>query len=238
MMSQQDNLLYTFGPFKLDPAERQLWKDSQQLDLAPREFDTLCYLVNNHGRLTQKDQLMSAIWPDSFVEESNLNLIISNLRKALGDNATNPTFIETVRKQGFRFIAAVEVLEKVGVETGTSPAVSNGFRNGNESSLPSELSPIESRRKQSVFHRYPRTLIGVTVGILVLATTLFIIIERKHAQPLTGSEISSPFDESEIRRVVKESQMYETLTVYTDPTAFDPRRLSDYWVSEDQGGKR
>src|SRR5207244_1665163 len=82
-------------------------RNGSPLPLAPKVFDTLLILVDNGGRIVEKEELMHRLWPDTFVEESNLTFNIQQLRKALGDNARQPRFIETVARRGYRFIAEV-----------------------------------------------------------------------------------------------------------------------------------
>jgi len=101
---------YEFGPFRLIPAERQLLRDDQSVALPPKAFDTLVALVRNHGHALKKDELIKLVWPDSFVEESNLNHNISVLRKALSNGASGEGYVETVRGYGFRFKADVQRL--------------------------------------------------------------------------------------------------------------------------------
>jgi eukaryotic-like serine/threonine-protein kinase len=129
--------LYEFGPFRLDPAERKLLRDSEIVALTPKTFDTLLLLVRNSGHLVGKDELIRILWPDSFVEEGNLSNNIFLLRKALGED---PPYIETVPKRGYRFVGAVRQLplatpshlEKLperrppGSETGRSFAANSG----------------------------------------------------------------------------------------------------------------
>ena len=81
-MSLIEKEMYQFGPFSLDPAERLLFRDGEPLTVTPKVFDTLVCLVRNHGRLLTKDELLKGIWPDTFVEEVNLAVNISTLRKA------------------------------------------------------------------------------------------------------------------------------------------------------------
>ncbi len=81
-------------------------------------FDLLKVLVQNNGRLLQKDELLKEVWPDSFVEEGNLNRNISILRKALGEDSSGKPYIETVPKRGYRFVASVK--ETAGNGSGTS----------------------------------------------------------------------------------------------------------------------
>lgn len=102
--------VFEFGHFQLVESERQLLKDGQPVSLPPKVLDTLLLLVQNHGRLIDKQQLMTRLWPNSFVEEVNLNRSISSLRKALGESASSPVFIETVPKSGYRFVAPVTEL--------------------------------------------------------------------------------------------------------------------------------
>jgi Tol biopolymer transport system component/DNA-binding winged helix-turn-helix (wHTH) protein len=98
---------YRFGEFAVDDDQKVLLRNGSLMPLAPKVFDTLLILVENSGRIVAKEELMRRLWPDSFVEESNLTFNIQQLRKALGDNARQPQFIETVARRGYRFIADV-----------------------------------------------------------------------------------------------------------------------------------
>ena len=106
-MLQQSKPTYEFGLFLLDAKERLLLKNGQPVPLTPKAFDTLLVLVQNSGHALEKDELMKAVWPDSFVEEVNLAHNISVLRKALGEGEQGNRFIETVPRRGYRFIAPV-----------------------------------------------------------------------------------------------------------------------------------
>jgi len=98
---------YRFGEFTIDPQQKILLRNDRPLPLAPKVFDTLLILVDSGGRLVAKEELMRRLWPDTFVEESNLTFNIQQIRKALGDNARQPRFVETVARRGYRFIAEV-----------------------------------------------------------------------------------------------------------------------------------
>ncbi len=103
---------YEFASFRVDAAERRLWRDGKLVPLTPKVFDILLALVENSGQTLEKEELINRIWADTFVEEGNLNRNISTLRKALGDNSRRQRFIKTVPKLGYRFTADVrEVLE-------------------------------------------------------------------------------------------------------------------------------
>src|SRR5215813_7820496 len=97
--------VYEFGPFRLETKERRLLRDGHPVRLRGKVLDTLCVLVSQPGRLIEKDDLITAVWPDTVVEENNLAHNINALRKALGDAA----LIETVPGKGYRFLGAVQV---------------------------------------------------------------------------------------------------------------------------------
>jgi len=114
-MSHPDNKMagkvYEFGRFRLDAAERQLLRDGEPVRLTPKVFDLLVTLVENSGRLLEKEELMAKVWPDSYVEEGNINRNISTLRRALDGDGGGEQFVETVPKRGYRFVAPVRVIE-------------------------------------------------------------------------------------------------------------------------------
>jgi DNA-binding response OmpR family regulator len=89
--SQERLRLYEFGPFRLDPTERRLMRGHETVPLTPKAFDTLYLLVRNSGHVLEKDEMIRALWPDTFVEEGSLSNNVFLLRKALGDD---PAFIE------------------------------------------------------------------------------------------------------------------------------------------------
>jgi TolB-like protein/DNA-binding winged helix-turn-helix (wHTH) protein len=103
--------LYEFGPFVLDPGERLLRHGETRLELPPRAFDTLLVLVENSGRLLEKDVIMRTVWRDAVVEENNLSQVIYLLRKALHEGKGGARYIETVPKRGYRFLAPVRERE-------------------------------------------------------------------------------------------------------------------------------
>jgi Tol biopolymer transport system component/DNA-binding winged helix-turn-helix (wHTH) protein len=105
-------MIFRFGPFELDPAERVLRKDEKPLSLTPKAFDILLLLVKDHGRLVSKDRLIDNIWPDTFVDEKTLTQNIFTIRKSLGPRDTGQHYIETVPKHGYRFGADVEIVPR------------------------------------------------------------------------------------------------------------------------------
>jgi serine/threonine protein kinase/DNA-binding winged helix-turn-helix (wHTH) protein/class 3 adenylate cyclase len=107
-MAKQTRHIYEFAPFRLDPVERLLWKGELPMSLTPKAFDTLVVLVENNRHVMTKEELLETIWPDTYVEETNLAQHISMLRRVLGEKPDGGQFIETVPKRGYRFIATVK----------------------------------------------------------------------------------------------------------------------------------
>ncbi len=96
-----------FGPFRVDTQRFLLLKEGEPTAIPPKVFETLLFLVQNRGRTVKKDELISSIWPDSFVEESNLAQNVFVLRKILGDERKYPRYIVTIPGTGYRFVAPV-----------------------------------------------------------------------------------------------------------------------------------
>ncbi|HEX4947726.1 MAG TPA: tetratricopeptide repeat protein [Blastocatellia bacterium] len=106
-MTKRPKQFYEFDTFTLDVTERMLLHEGRVVSLTPKVFDLLLALVEHHGSLISKDELLQTIWPDSIVEEGSLNRNISTLRKALGELPHEAKYIETVPKRGYRFVAEV-----------------------------------------------------------------------------------------------------------------------------------
>ena len=103
--------VYRFGEFRLVADDRMLLRGDERVPMSPRLFELLLALVENAGRLVNKETLLNRIWADSFVEEGNLNQTVSRLRKLLGESPNETRFIETVPRVGYRFVAPVELVE-------------------------------------------------------------------------------------------------------------------------------
>jgi DNA-binding winged helix-turn-helix (wHTH) protein/Tfp pilus assembly protein PilF len=96
---------YEFGPFRLDALERQLYRDGETISLTPKSIELLVLLVERHGQIVDKETVMAALWPETFVEESNLTQHVFRLRKVLGNGSEANGYIETIPRRGYRFIA-------------------------------------------------------------------------------------------------------------------------------------
>src|SRR5690349_3349787 len=113
MASISVNYLYSFGPFVLDSRKRTLSRADSPVFLTPKAFDVLLFLVQNPNRLVTKEELLRAVWGDTFVEEGNLTQYISHLRKALGDNSEDTRLIVTIARMRYQF-NPTEILDEAG----------------------------------------------------------------------------------------------------------------------------
>jgi DNA-binding winged helix-turn-helix (wHTH) protein/TolB-like protein len=99
-------VIHRFGPFEYDSEQRLLSRDGETVPLVPKAIDTLHALIERRGRVVEKSELMKLVWPDTVVEDVGLARNISLLRKALGDDAAESPYIETIPRRGYRFAAA------------------------------------------------------------------------------------------------------------------------------------
>jgi adenylate cyclase len=102
---------YRFGPFVVEAASYRLTREGQDVPLSPKIIDLLLYLVARPSTLVTKDELFAALWPDVAVTDNALTQAVSELRQALGDDPSRPTFVQTIARRGYRFIAPVETLQ-------------------------------------------------------------------------------------------------------------------------------
>src|SRR6266852_97975 len=148
--------LYRFEPFVLDPGRRTLSRADSPVSLTPKAFDVLLFLVQNPNRLVTKEELLQAVWGDTFVEEGNLKQYISHLRKALGDNSEDPRLIVTIARKGYQFTANVVLAEAADIPkrnadqvltSGVStPEIAVDAKAGNENSRTQALTVLESSK--------------------------------------------------------------------------------------------
>src|SRR5580658_5178009 len=113
-MTKDPGVVYEFGPFRMDPNKQVLLRENQPIPVTPKAFETLLVLVRRSRDVVTKEELLKEIWPDSFVEESNLSQNIFLLRKALGDTAENRQYIVTLPGRGYRFAATVRTVTEQG----------------------------------------------------------------------------------------------------------------------------
>jgi TolB-like protein/DNA-binding winged helix-turn-helix (wHTH) protein/tetratricopeptide (TPR) repeat protein len=160
-MTRDPNANWLFGPFCLDPEQRVLLRDGKPIALTTKAFEILNLLVENHGRALSKEEMMRQVWPDSFVDDSNLAQHIFHLRKVLGDTHQGGAYIETLPRRGYRFVAGVQSAPAKVAEA----ALAAGDTSQSAISVP--------RSKPTKL----RWVIGVVAG-LVLAVITLAYVER------------------------------------------------------------
>src|SRR5215813_7135581 len=96
-----------FHEFRLDTVNHCLWRGEERVPLAPKAFDVLRYLVEHCNRLVTQDEILEALWPDTYVNPEVVKKYVLGIRKVLGDDSAKPTFVATFPRRGYQFIAAV-----------------------------------------------------------------------------------------------------------------------------------
>jgi DNA-binding winged helix-turn-helix (wHTH) protein/TolB-like protein/lipopolysaccharide biosynthesis regulator YciM len=185
-MALETQVLYQFDDFRLNPADHSLLCAGKPIPLTPKSFDILLTLIEKNGQLVTKDELMRKIWPDSFVEEANLTVNVSALRKALGDTTEHQQYIETVPKLGYRFTARVTTrsenppsLVPVAPPSAEAPAPS-------EASAVVRLAPVLPKQETK---RLSRRIVALcALGFAIVAALLTFWLLRRGPAPRAASE--------------------------------------------------
>ena len=163
-MAKEKKEILEFGQFRLDHGEALLTRLGTPVPLPPKVFDLLSYLVSNAGRLVEKEELLKALWPDSFVEEANLTVNIAALRRALGSQPDGQPWIETVPKRGYRFLAIV-----------AHPAVDLPPLTVPATEPPPAVEPVRARG------RYVVTVAALSIVVLVV----YLYVNAKRGRQVT-----------------------------------------------------
>lgn len=159
--------IYEFDGYRLDVAKRLVFgADGKPLPLKAKAFETLLYLVENPGRVIERDEIMEAVWPDTVVEENNLTQHISSLRRLFGETKDHPRFVVTVPGHGYKFAAEVKTLD---------PA------KGRNSATPESDKTVPASRKWFIV-----LAAGVVVSLLVLG-----FLYRYETEPAGNRSIKS-----------------------------------------------
>jgi DNA-binding winged helix-turn-helix (wHTH) protein/TolB-like protein/Tfp pilus assembly protein PilF len=179
--------IYRFSDFTLDADEHRLLRDSEEIYLPPKTFETLLYLVERHGHLIKKNELLDTLWADAFVTENALTRCVKEVREALQDDAHQPRYIRTFPRVGYKFIAEVEEVsppspsdarEEVTATKAIVGAQVEDNRSGDEN--PPEVGqavlPEEGIRaltpRQRVFRRLPKTTMPAVIGVALIGLVL------------------------------------------------------------------
>src|SRR5215470_6194351 len=158
---------YRFGQFALDSRKRTLSRADAPVSLTPKAFDVLLFLVKNPNRLVTKEELLQAVWGDTFVEEGNLAQYISHLRKSLDDNAEDSRLIVTIARKGYQFTPHVTVVEGTDITKQAAAPVSSA------DSLRTDAQPVHELPKEAVPKGTKRwrkvAVVGASAVLLLVA---------------------------------------------------------------------
>lgn len=169
-MQHNSKGLYQFGPYFLDRDRTNLTKDGEDLLLPPKLFELLAVLVCSRGEVVTKDQLLEAVWPDAFVEESNLTQGIFSLRKRLGKPSDGEEYIQTVPRRGYRLRVPVTELGRAASSSGSTTAIESLTASLSEASVGSESATWWDLWKRR------RMLWLVPTAVLLLAALLTTVL--------------------------------------------------------------
>lgn len=154
--SPKPKQLYDFGPFRVDPEKEILLRDGEAVPLTPKTFQILLVLVRHSQQVVTKDDLMKAVWPDTFVEEANLSRNIFMLRKALGDGQENNRYVITVPGRGYRLANSVRIVPEQDVRI-----------------VATEHSTVQVEVKETKPWRWIAIAVGVIVVLAAVAWRFF-----------------------------------------------------------------
>jgi DNA-binding winged helix-turn-helix (wHTH) protein/TolB-like protein/lipoprotein NlpI len=182
-MTRPATQIYEFGPFRIHAPKRLLLRHGEPVPLTPKAFDVLLALVENNDRMLGKEELLQIVWPDTVVEERNLTVNISTLRKALGEAAAEYRYIVTVPGRGYRFAAAVRKVEDgsddVAIGRHVQPAVPVEEKAGNETKSDKAL---QSSAGAATLVASKRAAL-LSVAIVAVALIVAVFLYSKRARP-------------------------------------------------------
>jgi DNA-binding winged helix-turn-helix (wHTH) protein/tetratricopeptide (TPR) repeat protein len=201
-----DHSIYVFGQFRLDPAEHLLLCEGTPVPLTEKAFQVLLVLARNSGHLIEKSELVAAVWGDTFIEEGNLTVTISMLRKALGDDRSEKRFIETVSKQGYRFLPAVS---RIAVLAPRPEAIAETPAGITSTLLaPANSGWLPGGRR-----------VSFAISGLAALSVIFLVQARVHASRSTGDSLS-PSSAVAALPVANREQLAKPVAVIRDPEAY------------------
>ena len=170
------NQIFAFGPYRLDVRERLLLKDGTPVLLTPKAFEILCVLVLKAGHLVSKEQLLSEVWRDSFVEEGSIARNVYVLRKSLGEAAEGQPYIQTVPRQGYRFVVEVKNVSGGVLETGQTEVNSAEMAVASSGTTPTSLGTVARRPRGIIFTN--RFFVGLLILLVALPAVYFFAAKR------------------------------------------------------------
>jgi DNA-binding winged helix-turn-helix (wHTH) protein/TolB-like protein/Tfp pilus assembly protein PilF len=196
--------LYGFGDFRLDTNRRRLFHDEETILLSPKALETLIVLVRNAGKVLHRDELMEALWPDAVVEDANLTVAISQLRKALGQQRDPDEFIQTIPRVGYRFVAEVRAIDLTSESEHTEALSRNGASTEiaassflrrdahlQDGAIPVGPAPLGPRTRLPASSRWHKAVALSLVALVFVGLLSYFFIAGRAKLPATGAEVKS-----------------------------------------------
>jgi TolB-like protein/DNA-binding winged helix-turn-helix (wHTH) protein len=180
----------SFKTYRLDTVNHLLWRNGERIPLAPKGFDVLAYLVEHAGRVVAQDELLGALWPETFVNPEVLRKYILEIRRALGDRPNNPEFIETLPKRGYRFIAPV--IEESATEPPDAPWSHAAEEHVIEEDDGLPAAPSEPEGSFVQRRRWMVAIIAMLVIVAAAGLSAYFLLARdgRNAHPVTDTSIA------------------------------------------------
>ncbi len=182
-MSRPEDVNWEFGSFRLDATQRLLFRNGELVPLSRKAIEVLAFLVERHGQLVEKEELMRQVWPDSFVEESNLAVHISQLRKVLGEQTEYR--IDTIPRRGYRFVGTVlggpggaEISPAAGL-----PAVIAALAEPADAPIKESSGTIQAGKTPSESSNRSRRIVWLAVAAAIGVAAGLLIVARLHKTP-------------------------------------------------------
>ncbi len=227
---------YEFDSFRLEPSKRLLWRDGQTVSLMPKAFEVLLVLVRRHGQTVTKHELLDTVWHDTAVEENNLNVNISALRKVFGEKPHEHHFIVTVPGVGYQFVADVHEVWDEAIVSEPRCQIDNGLSGGAASGLTSrfELSvevpdsrpePLAGAGSSGLLFKRP-LLLKIGAVVILIGTGLGLWHWRNRL--LAGSKTTAPFQTARFTKLTTGKALQ---------AAVSPDGKHVAYVKEDAGGQ-
>src|SRR5215470_11714612 len=241
-MLEVNRQVYEFDEFRLDTARRQLLRAGEVVPLYSKAFDLLLLLARNPGRDLSKDEILEAIWPGQILEESNLTVNISAVRRALGEKASQPRYLVTIPGHGYRFVANVREAEDgvervvIATQTISEITIEQDTDNADEKSLaaPAAMKQLGGSPSLSFFGN-KTVLISACAALAVVAILTYLWLRSRSAK-----ESPFPYQQISIKRLTNKGTISTgalsadgKLFVYTIPEG-DSESL---WVGHVDGGE-
>ena len=182
-----------FKTFRLDRANYLLWRNGDRVPVAPKAFDVLAYLVQHAGRVVTQDEILEALWPETYVNPEVLRKYILEIRKTLGDRPDNPEFIETLPKRGYRFVAPVIDESTVEPPDLSTPPAAAELLTEEKVDPETAHSERESSSDKSTLWKFAIILVLVMVAAAAIAGYFWVARHRANASLNNASVAVLPF---------------------------------------------